>query len=134
MVSEDLRSAYINTIFKVIQPLMEIRIGFTCDQLETLLIENNCSEWAYITAYNPYSNMLSADQNSLRHEKLRDRLQHYRFFEGEGVGRNPDWLPEKSFLIIGITKSDAAKIGILYEQNAIVIGEKSKPAELLMLV
>lgn len=78
--------------------------------------------------------MLTEQENLLRYEKLRDRLQHYRFFEGEGVGEDPEWLPEKSFLIIGITKSDAAKIGILSEQNAIVIGEKGKPAELLMLV
>jgi len=61
-------------------------------------------------------------------------VQHYRIFEGEGAGEDPNWLSEKSFLVIGITKSDAAKIGILSEQNAIVIGEKTKPAELLMLV
>jgi hypothetical protein len=134
MVSQDLKSAYLNTLYKVFQPVLEIKIGLVNEELDVLLIKNNCTEWAYITAFNPYSQPLSAEQNKLRHAKLRDRLQHYRIFEGEGAGEDANWQAEKSFLVIGITKSDAAKIGILSEQNAIVIGEKNKPAELLMLV
>ena len=134
MVLEDLRNAYLNTTFKVYQPLIEIKVGLANEVLDDLLIKNNSTEWAYITAFNPYSQTLPAEQNELRHAKLRDRLQHYRVFEGEGSGEDPNWPAEKSFLVIGITKNDAAKIGILFEQNAIVVGEKSKPAELLMLV
>ena len=134
MVSQDLKSAYLNTLYKVYQPVLEIKIGLVNEELDALLIKNNCTEWAYITAFNPYSQTLSAEKNELRHAKLRDRLEHYRIFEGEGAGEDPTWPAEKSFLVIGITKNDAAKIGILFEQNAIVVGEKSKPAELLMLV
>ena len=49
------------------------------------------------------------------------------------MGTDPEWIPEKSFLILGIPKEEAALIGIKYKQNAIVIGKLNESPQLIFL-
>ena len=133
MVSNELKESYKGTTFKVFQPRIEIRIDKINPELESLLSENDIDEWSYITADNPYSKQLSDEQNKQRFQELVQMAGIYSFYEGEGVGEDPAWKPEKSILIIGITRDKAISIGNYFEQNAIVVGRKGNPAELLML-
>ena len=77
--------------------------------------------------------MLTVEQNEHRLKDLRNKIVNYKYFEGEGVGKDPSWKPEKSFLILGITKERAIELGNEYEQNAIVYGEINELPELLWL-
>jgi len=43
------------------------------------------------------------------------------------------WEPEKSLLIFGISRTRAIELGNKFEQNAIVVGKKSLPAELVLI-
>lgn len=129
--NEYLISAYNKTKFHVFIPAIVIEIGKRNEDLDSLLQNENV--WAYITAYNPKSKVLSEQENNLRHEHLRNKILSYKFFEGEGVGEDPNWKPEKSFLILGISKEDAISIGEEFEQNAIVIGIKGGSANLKVL-
>ncbi len=133
MVSNELKESYKGTTFKVFQPRIEIRIDEINAALETLLSESDVDEWSYITADNPYSKELSDEQNNQRFQELIRMVNKYSFYEGEGVGEDPTWKPEKSILIIGITREKAISIGNYFEQNAIVVGMKGNPPELLFL-
>ena len=129
----DLLEAYKNTKYKVFQDDIVIEIDKLNDKLKELLNKYNSTEWAFITAFNPYSKVLTQDENIERHNELKVLTNSYIIFEGHGVGEDPTWEPELSLLIIGITKEDAIFIGNKFEQNAIVIGKVNSAPELLIL-
>lgn len=128
---QDLINAYRNTSYNVFEPKISIRIGETNPVLDALLREYDCTEWAYITAYNPFSEVLSEEENMERHKQLKATLKEYALFEGEGVGTDPSWKPERSLLILGISEGDAEKLGEKFQQNAIVVGELQEAPRLL---
>jgi hypothetical protein len=132
-MSEELKGEYEKTKFNVFEPLLTIEIGKHNADLDNLLLKNNKTEWAYITPCNPKSKVLTEKENNQRFNELKEKLFDYIFFEGEGVGTDPNWKPERSFLILGITQKQAIVIGNEYEQNAIVYGRKSQLPELLIL-
>jgi hypothetical protein len=130
-----LLSAYENTSFNVYQPKISIRIGVINKELDNLLLANQCETYAFVTAYNPYSALKTYEENRELNEALyRDLIDHYHLFEGEGVGEDISWEPEKSFLVLGINLDDAKAIGVKYSQNAIVFGRIGEKPELLVLV
>jgi hypothetical protein len=107
----------------------------TNKELDNFLLANQCETYAFVTAYNPYSALKSHEENRKLNEALfRDLIDEYQLFEGEGVGEDISWDPEKSFLVLGITLDDAKAIGVKYSQNAIVFGRIGEKPELLVLV
>ena len=129
-----LEQAYRQTRFVVVDKDIELTIDQHCAQLDVLLEEHQFNEWAFITAENPFSKPLTAAENATRHQQLLEKVEGYIHFEGEGIGTDPNWKPEKSLLVIGITAAEAISLGKYFEQNAIVLGKKNEPARLEMLV
>lgn len=125
--------AYKNTKYKVLEPNITIEIGELNQDVDLLLIRHKSAEWAFITAYNPYSRVLTEDENKVRHDELKELTKDYITFEGHGVGEDPAWEPELSLFIIGITRDEASKIGKKFEQNAIVCGVINSNPELIIL-
>ncbi len=125
--------SYKKTKYKVFEPTITIEIGIFNQDLNNLILNHNSNEWAFITAYNPYSKVLTNDENKIRHYELKELTENYVTFEGHGVGEDPTWEPELSLFIIGISKVEASKIGKKFEQNAIVYGELNNSAELIIL-
>ena len=125
--------AYKNTKYKVFESNLTIEVDKLNQELDDLLIKHESDKWAFITAYNPYSKVLTQDENISRHNEMKELVSNYITFEGHGVGEDPTWEPELSLLIIGITKVEASKIGNKFEQNAIVYGELKSSSELLIL-
>ena len=115
--------AYKNTQYKVFEPDITIEIGILNKDIEVLLQKHKSAEWAFITAYNPYSRVLNDDENKIRHDELKELTKCYITYEGHGVGEDPAWEPELSLLVIGISRDEAYKIGKKFEQNAIVYGK-----------
>ena len=130
---QDLIEAYKNTSYNIFKPEISLKIGKSNSDLDDLLENYNCTEWAFITAYNPFSNILSDEENWERHKQLKENLREYCCFEGEGVGDDPSWNPERSFLILGISEEDAVDLGEKFQQNAIVVGELKQVARLVLL-
>ena len=129
----DLIEAYKNTKYKVFEPGIIIEIGVLNQDVDGLLIEYKSVEWAFITAYNPYSRVLTNNENRTRHDELKVLTKHYKTFEGHGVGEDPAWEPELSLFILGISKEEASLIGKKFEQNAIVYGKTNSEPELIIL-
>jgi hypothetical protein len=129
----NLLKEYKKTKYKVFDPEFIFEIDKMNDNLNQLLNKYNSGEWAFITAHNPYSKVLTQVENIDRHNQLKKALKHYITFEGHGVGEDPTWEPELSLLIIGITKEHALLIGNKFEQKAIVIGKSDSAPELLII-
>lgn len=91
---------------------------------------------AFITAFNPYGELLTDVENQARHSLLVDACSQkgWSYYEGYGAGEDEAaWEPERSLLVVGIEKADAISLGNRFEQNAIVFCAETEPAELILL-
>lgn len=80
----------------------------------------DCS--AFVTAANPFSALTDATLNAARQAALAEQLERMDLRYIEGIGEHPSgtWPGEPSFLVLGITLSDAKQLGMQHGQNAIV--------------
>lgn len=67
---DNLIQAYKNTKYKVFKPNLIIEIGVMNNDPNDLLAKNNAIEWAYITAFNPYSKVLTRLQTDTKTQYL----------------------------------------------------------------
>jgi hypothetical protein len=98
-----------------------------------MLADFRVSSWVHVTAVNPGSVMLSAEENQRRQRQLEELASRsaYTWFPGEGVGDDSTWPAEASVLILGISRSHAVQLGRQFGQVAIVYGEIGQAAELI---
>ncbi|MEI6037023.1 MAG: DUF3293 domain-containing protein [Planctomycetota bacterium] len=138
MDSHPLKVAYESTNFWVYESAANhfcIRCGEVSASLEELLKHMGTHHWAYVTACNPQSTQLSDLENRQRMESLEAVLQSRGLpaLHGEGIGTACDWQPEPSFLVLGLTESEALLLGRELEQTAVVVGSQGAVARLLWM-
>jgi hypothetical protein len=135
---QQFEQSYLNTIYRVRAPegTIAIRIGEPCPALERVLEEVGAATWAFITACNPYSQTLTAEVNAQRQAQLEQMLAEagLAMIPGEGVGIDGDWPLEASVLVLGLKREQAIAIAQVWEQNAIVYGERGGLPELVWCV
>jgi len=135
---KSLEEAYKATRYEVSLPegTATIRIGRVCKKLEETCIRHSVKSWAFITAYNPLSRLLSDAENRHRQQVLESLLNvgKYQFYIGEGVGESNDWPSESSFLVLGIDQQKALAYGRVFDQYAIVYGDSGSVAQLLFCI
>ena len=122
-IDSELWKAYEETDFIVhSKPEFSLNIGQFSEQLKQLLNSHKVSSAAFITAYNPFSQQLSQDENSERQTTLVDEIQSRGLSLFQGLGQHPNhqWQGEPSVLILGIALEAAKKLARTYEQNAFV--------------
>ena len=129
----ELIQAYKETDFNVYEPKINIKVGQINKELDRLLESHNCITWAYITSWNPYSELTDDRTNQEKNNQLRNDLTEYVLLAGEGVGPDQSWQTEKSFLIMGIKFDDAIIIGKKYRQNAILVGKIYEEPQLIWI-
>lgn len=134
----ELENSYLNANYVAAIPSgrIVIRIGKTNSELDALLRRHNAENWAFVSAYNPFSRPVSENENMRQHANLIDRLKRENvvFYEGSGESPTGDWEPETSLLILNIARKAAIELGKELEQNAIVAGEIEGPPELVWCV
>jgi hypothetical protein len=132
---DDLDAAYLDTNYVVSESdsRIVIKIGENNPALEQLLVQECVAEWAFITAYNPYSQQLAATENADRQQKMYSLLERRNllFLNGFGEAANGEWPPEPSLLVLGLKRELAVELAKEFKQNAIVCGQKGKEAELV---
>ena len=122
-ISVELIQAYRETAYRVDAPeAFVLSIDERSEPLEQLYRTHSVSSCAFITAWNPYSESLSEEENSNRQTKLANdvRTLEFELIEGEGKHPNGLWPGEASYLILGLPLDEAKKLGQRYEQNAIL--------------
>jgi hypothetical protein len=112
-----------------------IRPGYKSRDVDGLLARCGVRDAAFVTAWNPYSRLLSISLNRERQRHLEKQLLRMglRYLKGEGRGEIGAWPPEESALVLGATREIAKAIGRRWQQNAIVFVRLRHKAELIML-
>jgi len=118
--------SYLESNFKVDLCSEIIKVGVKHN------LYKNC---LFITAYNPFSNVLSYDDNSKRHLNLIKAFEddNYKFIEGIGEHPNNSWRGEKSLLVYDIDLETSKRYGNKFEQNAIIWINNNQIPELIIL-
>lgn len=100
----------------------------------SFLKEKDQSFYFYITAWNPYSILVSQDENKRANLELESKLESLRLlvFDGIGRSRDSDWY-EDSFCALGGNIDLAIQLGRDYRQNAIVYGSLTENPTLFLL-
>lgn len=134
-VKDGLLQAYRNTSFSADTPAgrLELRIGHLCPPLGELLMSLGARSWAYLTASNPRSERLADRENKARHQRLEERIKALGLpaFPGEGVGGDDACPSERSFLVLGIPRSEAIALGREFGHLAVVFGDLGSAPELI---
>jgi hypothetical protein len=127
-----LERAYRRTAYRVDEgdDSFEFRIGIRHPKLEALLDRHKARSWAFVTAYNPYSQPLDECSNH-RRQAAFERSLRFPFLHGKGQGLGGNWTPEASVLLIGITPQRATRLGSKWEQAAVVVGVRGGRPRLL---
>ena len=136
MIKPDLLKSYKLANYHVdASPSFILKIDIHSPELESIYKTSHKHTAAFITAFNPYSQELSNQENKDRNHKLEELIQSldFDYIHGEGKCGDGDWDGEKSFLIFGISEKQASEIGKEFEQNAIVWCDKDAIPQLLLL-
>lgn len=132
---EEKVAAYTQTTYRadVDEEVINVRVGQPQPQLDCILERHKARSWAFVTACNPRSRLLTDSENDIRQARLAHELIHRRYphYRGAGHADVPGWPPEDSYLVVGLSKEEALALGRAHEQYAIVYGEHGRPAELL---
>lgn len=128
-----LTDSYLKTRYLVFDPSLTISAESFNATLDGFLKAQGKEEWAYLTAANPKSEILSHEENRDRNARLRLDLNAFSVFEGEGRGQDPNWIPESSFLVLGISEKEAILLGKKFQQNAILVGRIGRRSKLKFL-
>jgi hypothetical protein len=111
-----------------------LRIDEACVECDAFLEASQAATAAFITAWNPYSQLRSSAENARAQDELAAELaeESIAVLAGEGLGRIGDWPPEPSFFAWGISRDKAVNLAQKYQQNAFVWIERGKAAELVL--
>lgn len=132
----ELETAYLKTRYVVEADKTEVAFYINDEPNESfdeLLNDYKIATWAFITACNPFSKLLSNEENERRQTELENYLTtaNHKFLHGRGEDSSGIWRAEPSFLIFNVDENQANEIGRLFEQNAVVFGEIYKKPKLI---
>lgn len=126
-----LDAAYRATSYRVGR--LALRVGAPHPWLDRLLEGRGLEHYAYLTAANPGSAPLPAAENAARMRALADALEGFVVLRGVAEADDGAWEAEPSFLVLGLSREDAAALGRAFGQNAILVGKRGGAPELLWI-
>lgn len=109
---------------------LRLRVGLDDWPANVMLTRQHLESWAFITAWNPGGQIASPNQNQSRNAALSARLANFPSYPGRGVG-DFDTHTEDSFLVLGISESEALTLAREFGQNAILFGRLNQTPELI---
>ena len=112
-----------------------LRLGQHSPELMSLYrdIDANCA--LFITAFNPFGQARSNEENEVDHALLGELLWDLsnEVIEGEGADPTDRWHAERSYLALGIGADVARELGHRFKQDAVVwVGDDAVPKLLLL--
>lgn len=99
-----------------------LRIGQVSHEVLALYKRLRVDCATFITGCNPFSHDVGELENQQRQSALSAELSRRSVTFIEGIGKHPsnNWPGEESFLVLGMDLEAAKKLGVHFEQNAIV--------------
>jgi len=136
MIPDELVQAYGQTDY-VVLGLREftLRVGQRSVELQELYQSLGATSAAFITAWNPYSRQISAEENAQRNAELEVALKERGYTPFPAIGRDPSgkWPGEDSFFVLAIPPEIAATLCIQFEQNGYLWCGSNAVPELMLL-
>lgn len=130
-MNEALDAAYRAAVYRVAaDPPFALRVGEPSARLDALLRFHAVTSWAFVTACNPGSQMLSEEENAERMSELRAVVGGHLVYECEGTDPTGVWPGEPSLLVLGMSRTAAVELARRFGQNAILCGDRGGVAEL----
>lgn len=135
-IPDEVVQAYLNTEFKVRTPTpFTLKANRASPDLLALYVDADEKSAAFITACNPHGELLTPTLNAALQLQLQHELDSRKLRSVPGIGLDPsgEWDGEESFLVLGVSLSEAKDIGMRYRQNAIIwAGEDGLPQLVLL--
>lgn len=128
--------AYLETEYRAHgEPGFTLRVGQASADLLSAHKRQKADCSAFLTACNPFSQILVDEANAERHAALGREISQRSLASIEGIGQHPSnqWPGEASHLIFGLTLEAAKALGTRLEQNAIVWAGGDAVPQLILL-
>ena len=123
-ISPELIRAYREADYIVFNEGIEIRlqVGTVNLELARLMNDKNALTASVLTAYNPYSEVKTKQENELAQMQLRQRLKEMGIATLDAIGRDAKerWEPEPSVLALDLTLKQAENLADEFAQNAFI--------------
>ena len=128
--------AYLATTYTVLDDgsAVGVTIGVVSPEIDAVLRRHGAVSGAFVTAWNPRSQVQPRAVNDAAHARLEAELRR-RGIVGlphSGVGADAAWEPEHGVLALDLPLADAVALAQAYGQNAVVVVELGKPARLVL--
>jgi hypothetical protein len=137
VISKELIDEYRATHFQIGEGIgsFTLRIDIRSDSLAHLLSSVGRTCAVFITAYNPCSQLQSADENKIANIALAEELRRWSDHVIAGIGINPSgtWVGEPGYLALGVDLASSRVIGAKFRQNAIIWAGEDAVARLILL-
>lgn len=128
--------AYLATDYKVntAEPFV-LNVGQLSTELAEWFQTNNEDQAAYITAWNPFGEKISDDENHVAEQKLITEIESrdLSYLKGESIDPSGLWPSEPGLLVLGIPLESAKALVKRYHQDGFIyIGDDTKPQLILL--
>lgn len=124
--TSDLEAAYRATTYRVFLPggVCDLRLGVVSETLRCWLETAGATRFAIVTACNPGSQPVDAEQNALRQAQLECELLEAGFepYAAENIADGSGWADEESCFIADMGRDEALALAMKHGQLAIVCG------------
>ena len=130
-----LQYAYLNTDYHVDAPDASFKLNVGCysPELDQLHQKFGVSSSLYITAFNPFGDLLTDEENKAKQKMLVSEITDLGFdmMTGRGIAQSGDWPPEESVIVLGCNESTAITLSQKYHQNAVVFSNQNSIPRLM---
>ncbi len=136
VIAPDLLAAYRNTLYVVqASSPFTLTVGEVSPALRQWMQGHACHCAVFITACNPYSQVLNEAENAQRQFDLEQVIWQFGLPWAPGVGQPQEgqWKPEPSYLVGGLSLDDSRALGRRWEQNAFLWCGPDTLAQLILL-
>ncbi|MRR30589.1 DUF3293 domain-containing protein [bacterium] len=113
--------------------LITLSIGVPSLEADRLLTSHQASHYAYLTAFNPQSTTLSAEENLQRHQELCHEIEArgFRFLTGRAIPDTGEWEPETCVFAFDMPRTVVLELCQMYAQDGAVVGELGSAPKLM---
>jgi hypothetical protein len=135
-IHPDVIEAYRGTDYIVwAESALTLRVGVASDGLADLHRRYGVRSSAFVTACNPFSEVLTEADNVQRQVLLAKEVKWLglRFLEGIGQHPSNEWPGEPSYLVLGLPLANASELAEKFGQNAMVWADVEAVPQLILL-
>ncbi|MCW8878521.1 MAG: DUF3293 domain-containing protein [Kangiellaceae bacterium] len=102
------------------------------ENLDRLLGSLDTSQAAFITAFNPQSQILSKTENTLNQSRLVKRVEQmgFQYLKGFSTDQNFSWPKEESLFVTGISFEKALALAVEFNQKGFLFIQLFRPVKL----